>query len=76
MPDLTRKFTLRLPSSLHRMLKKRADDDGVSLQQWVIARLEEADEAAYNAELEAQGFIVPKIKSLEEVLRPDAAGLD
>ena len=36
------KFVVRVPKSIHRRLAERADEDGVSLNQWIVAALAEA----------------------------------
>lgn len=39
--DYSGKFVVRLPKSLHRKLVEQAEEDGVSLNQWIVAALAE-----------------------------------
>ena len=39
--DYSGKFVVRLPKLLHRKLVEQAEEDGVSLNQWIVAALAE-----------------------------------
>ncbi|WP_420595549.1 toxin-antitoxin system HicB family antitoxin [Deinococcus sp.] len=41
--DYSGKFNLRLPKSLHRELARRAEREGVSLNQWAVTLLAEGN---------------------------------
>lgn len=49
--DYSGKFVARLPKSLHRKCVERADEDEVSLNQWVVSALSEAVGNAWNRRL-------------------------
>ena len=40
--DYSGKFVVRVPRSMHRRLADSAENDGVSLNQWIVAALAEA----------------------------------
>ena len=49
--DYSGKFVARLPKSLHRKCVERADQDEVSLNQWVVSALSEVVGLAWNKRL-------------------------
>lgn len=40
--DYSGKFVVRVPKSMHRKLVEQADQDGVSLNQWIVAAIAES----------------------------------
>ena len=57
--DYSGKFVVRLPKSMHRRLAAAAEEDGVSLNQWIVAALGEALGAGVSA-----GWKDPALSSL------------
>ena len=62
--DYSGKFVVRVPKSMHRKLVEQADQDGVSLNQWILEALAESlgyakykkDELIFNNKIEYKNF--------------------
>lgn len=53
--DYSGKFVVRVPKSMHRKLAEVAAEDGVSLNQWIVAALAEAVGASAGRHFGVQG---------------------
>jgi hypothetical protein len=62
------RFTLRLPQTLHLELERRANAEGVSLNQYIIYALTRQVTPAYSVEIATQEDVQNQRRRFEELL--------
>jgi predicted RNase H-like HicB family nuclease len=67
------KFVLRLPKSMHRQLAERAEDEGVSLNQYAVSLLAQG-EAFDRIEAQLEG-LASQLAAIHDRLQYDFAGV-
>lgn len=63
------RLTLRLPESLHKALVRRAEEEGVSLNQYLVYLLAQQSAPAYDVKLARNEDLARQDRAYEELLQ-------